>query len=116
MAGSSRLVDQGMVKSIGVSNFGVAHLQELAKTQRIPPAINQIECHPQLYQHELELYCQDHQIAITAYSSLKPLTSLGSLPALDKVLSELAEKHACSKADLLLRYSFHQDLLVDPAY
>ena len=87
-----------------MSNFAAEHLETLAKTQRIAPAVNQIECHPQLLQPELEAYCQRHGITITAYSSLKPLSSLASQPALDKVLDTLVEKHVGrSKADILLR-------------
>jgi diketogulonate reductase-like aldo/keto reductase len=81
----------------------VEHLTELAKTQRIAPAVNQIECHPQLFQPELESYCKTNNIVITAYAGLKPLSSLGDQPELNKVLGELAQRRGCSKADVLLR-------------
>ncbi len=40
--------EQGLIRSIGVSNFGIAHLQKLAETAVVKPAVNQIELHPWL--------------------------------------------------------------------
>lgn len=50
------------VRTIGVSNFSIENFEKLSKTQRIPPAVNQIEIHPLLPQEELVKYCQDHNI------------------------------------------------------
>lgn len=50
------------VRTIGVSNFSIANFEKLSKTQKIPPAVNQIEIHPFLPQDELVKYCQDHNI------------------------------------------------------
>lgn len=50
------------VRAIGVSNFSIENFEKLSKTQRIPPAVNQIEIHPLLPQEELVKYCQDHNI------------------------------------------------------
>ena len=53
------LKDGGKVNSIGVSNFGVKHLQKLIGSQgtRYPPAVNQVEIHPFLRRDEIELVC-----------------------------------------------------------
>ncbi len=64
------LVDEGLVKSIGVSNFPVVLLQELSTQARIPPAVNQVENHPYLSQPALVLYCQKRGIHVSAYSPL----------------------------------------------
>lgn len=64
------LRDQGMVRSIGVSNFLVEHLERLREETGIVPAVNQIESHPRFWQPELEAYCREHGIVIEAYSPL----------------------------------------------
>ena len=64
------LVDSGLVKSLGVSNFPVILLQELVVQARIQPAVNQVENHPYLSQPALVLYCQERGIHVSAYSPL----------------------------------------------
>ena len=64
----------GLTKSIGVSNFDVAHLQELADAGLPAPAANQVELHPQLQRAELCDYMRSHKILPIAYSSLAPLS------------------------------------------
>ncbi|RSH89670.1 hypothetical protein EHS25_002221 [Saitozyma podzolica] len=58
------------VRSIGVSNFTVEHLQKVIDATGVVPAFNQIECHPGLIQQELFDYCKEKGIIITAYSPL----------------------------------------------
>ena len=61
----------GKARSIGVSNFTVAHLEALKRTAVVwPPSVNQVECHP-LYQQELlRQYCAKEGIVLQAYASL----------------------------------------------
>jgi len=60
------------LKSIGVSNFGIRHLEVLRVNNRPMPTINQIEMHPLVYQQRKELieYCHQHNIQIQAFGSL----------------------------------------------
>lgn len=51
---------------IGVSNFGIAHLEKLLETARVAPAVNQIELHPFLQRTELVAYCQAKGIVVEA--------------------------------------------------
>ena len=60
----------GKAKSIGVSNFTVEHLEKIIKATGVVPAMNQIEAHPALQQTELEKYCEEKGIKLTAYSPL----------------------------------------------
>lgn len=55
---------QGKLRTIGVSNFGIAHLDKLMKTARVKPAVNQVELSPFLQRHELVAYCNQHGIAL----------------------------------------------------
>ena len=64
------LVDKGLVKSIGVSNFPSILLQDLVIQARIQPAVNQVENHPYLSQPALVQYCQERGIHVSAYSPL----------------------------------------------
>ncbi|XP_061100644.1 aldo-keto reductase family 1 member B1 isoform X2 [Conger conger] len=58
----------GQVKSIGVSNFNITQLERLLSVAKVPPAVNQVELHPYLVQSDLIRFCQDRNIALTAYS------------------------------------------------
>ncbi len=64
------LVEKGLVKHIGVSNFNVPKLQKLMETAEIIPEMNQVESHPLLAQSKLLQFCNDNQILYTAYSPL----------------------------------------------
>ncbi|KAJ7860417.1 NADP-dependent oxidoreductase domain-containing protein [Mycena olivaceomarginata] len=58
----------GRARAIGVSNFSIKTLEQLFKTAKIVPAVNQVEMHPYLAQTELLEYCRNKGIVVTAYS------------------------------------------------
>ena len=64
------LVDEGLVKAIGVSNFDIPKIEYILKGCRIRPAANQVELHPGLLQTDLLEFCAKENIHITAYSPL----------------------------------------------
>jgi glycerol 2-dehydrogenase (NADP+) len=68
------LYKSGKVKAIGLANWSVAYLEELRKTWKVVPAVNQVELHPYLPQHGLRSYCEQLGILLEAYS---PLGSTG---------------------------------------
>lgn len=68
------LYKSGQVKAIGVANWSIPYLQELEKTWEVVPAVNQVELHPFLPQHELREFCEKRGILMEAYS---PLGSTG---------------------------------------
>ncbi|KAJ7663805.1 NADP-dependent oxidoreductase domain-containing protein [Mycena polygramma] len=63
-----RIHASGRAKAIGVSNFSIKTLEQLFKTAKIVPAVNQVEIHPYLTQNELLEYCQSKGIVVTAYT------------------------------------------------
>ncbi|KAH9838083.1 Aldo/keto reductase [Rhodofomes roseus] len=63
-----KLVADGRARTIGVSNFSIKTLTELLAHTSIVPAINQVELHPCLPQHELLNFCSERGILLTAYS------------------------------------------------
>jgi diketogulonate reductase-like aldo/keto reductase len=81
-----RLVDLGLVKHIGVSNFSVPKLRALAKRARHPVSVCQAECHPYWRNAALIEYCAENDIHFTAYS---PLGSPDSAAMFAKARSEV---------------------------
>lgn len=77
------LVDSGKVKAIGVSNFSTKKLGHLLENARIPPAVNQVECHPAWQQNMLHDLCKAKGVLLSGYS---PLGSPGSSFAKANVL------------------------------
>ena len=61
------LVDAGLVRTIGVSNFGVSLLRDLQAGARIQPSSLQVEMHPRLTQKKLLRFCDQEDIAVTAF-------------------------------------------------
>ncbi|KAI9871971.1 MAG: hypothetical protein M1823_008299, partial [Watsoniomyces obsoletus] len=66
-----KLHDEGKAKSIGVSNFGIGHINEMKDYAKVwPPHVNQIELHPWCQQKEIVKYCEDNATIVEAYSPL----------------------------------------------
>ena len=63
-----KLVKEGLVQSIGVSNFNEYQLKRVLKEGEIKPQVNQIEVHPYLTNHQLVNFCQENRVVVTAFS------------------------------------------------
>ena len=100
------LYEDGLVKSIGVSNFLVLHLEELLKTAKILPTINQIELHPRWQQKELVAYCQKNKIALSSAYSLMYGSELNNA-----MLVEIANKYKKTTANILIRWHLQKGYL-----
>ncbi|AIY46105.1 MULTISPECIES: aldo/keto reductase [Mycolicibacterium] len=105
----AHLHDQGRIRSIGVSNFAPEHLTVLIDSTGIVPAVNQIELHPLLPQHELRELHARLGIATEAWSPL----GQGSLLA-DPVITGIAERHGKTPAQVLIRWHIHLGNIVIP--
>jgi diketogulonate reductase-like aldo/keto reductase len=112
-----KLIDAGLVKSIGVANFTAPMIQDLLSYARVKPAMNQIELHPYNSQPELVEFCQKKNVVLTAYS---PLGSPGNAglggPQLleDPVVISIAKAHQKSAAQVLIRWSIERNIVVIP--
>jgi diketogulonate reductase-like aldo/keto reductase len=100
---------EGRCRSIGVSNFTIEHLEELAQASDVVPAVNQVELHPFLFQRELIDYCRQHGIQVQAYSPLAHANYLEE-PALQAV----GQAHRRSPAQVMLRWSMQHGLSAIP--
>jgi diketogulonate reductase-like aldo/keto reductase len=107
MTGMNKLVEQGKVRRIGVSNFSVRELQEAEAASRERIFTNQIEYfigHPV---DAMLRYCQDKEIMLTAYS---PLDRGHLRPS--NALEAAAEAHEATIAQVALRWLIQQDNVV----
>ena len=84
---------QGLCKDIGVSNFGIGHLEQLLKRAKVAPAVNQIELSPFLQRQELVDYCRNKNIALEVHIAYCLLLQLcPELPSMNS--------HACMSANV----------------
>ncbi|MEL6109544.1 MAG: aldo/keto reductase [Planctomycetota bacterium] len=70
----TELVDAGLVKNLGVCNFGTSLLRDLMASSDVKPEVLQIELHPYLTQEKLLRLCKEHQIHVTGFSPLGALS------------------------------------------
>lgn len=104
-----QLKADGKVKSIGVSNFSVAHL-ELLKTQaKEMPVVNQVECHPYLNQRPLVTFDKENKIVTQAWSPLGRGVTLDN-----EMLKKMADHHGVSVAQLILKWHLQNGVAVIP--
>lgn len=113
----------GLATSIGVSNYGVKHLQEIEEAGLELPAANQLELHPYCQKPEIIGHMTERKIAAIAYSSLAPLSTwrVGQQSAKDEALRAeespfraIAEKHGWSEAQLLLHWGAQRGFAILP--
>ncbi|XP_062509604.1 glyoxal reductase-like [Corticium candelabrum] len=105
-----QLKEEGVCRSVGVSNFGVHHLEELHKATGVTPSVNQIEVSPYLQRRDIVDYCQAHGIAVEGYS---PLTKGVKLD--DPMLVKIAAKYpGKTTAHVLIRWSVQQRYITIP--
>ncbi|KAJ5077843.1 hypothetical protein M0811_05533 [Anaeramoeba ignava] len=111
-----KLVEIGLVKSIGISNFTKERIEEIYEKAKIKPVINQIENHPYLQQEELCEYCRKNGIQITAYSPLGTSHFKKENPSLlqDPIILEIAKKHNVSPAQILIKWQIQRGNTVIP--
>ncbi|KAL5121859.1 hypothetical protein ACEQ8H_000074 [Pleosporales sp. CAS-2024a] len=100
----------GIVRDIGVSNYGIQHMEELKTIGNVfPPAVNQIELHPWCQQRQCTTYCHTHNILLEAYCPL-----VRNQKASDPTLARIAAKHALTPNQILVRWSLQKGFVPLP--
>ena len=103
------LYEAGKIRAIGISNFRERHIEELMKTAKIPPMVNQIRLCPGETQDDLVAYCRDRGMVLEAYSPLGT-GKIFHVPEMEA----LAEKYQKSVAQICIRWSLQQGYLPLP--
>ncbi|KDQ59129.1 hypothetical protein JAAARDRAFT_57086 [Jaapia argillacea MUCL 33604] len=101
--------NEGKLKSIGVSCFGVRHLREMVALGGPLPVINQIDLHPFMTRKDVVGFCQEHNIVLEAWAPL-----VRGLKFRHPSLVKLAEKYKKTPAHILLRYSVQHGYVCIP--
>lgn len=127
-----QVVEMGIAKSIGVSNWYVPILERVCASAKIKPAVNQIESNPLLHQKEILAYCTKHGIIVTAYSPFggtppDPQPPVGmpvdpkqnketNRPILwtDPTIAGIASKHGKSVPQILIKFHVARGVTVIP--
>jgi 2,5-diketo-D-gluconate reductase B len=107
--GMQYLVEEGLVRSIGVSNFDVRRVQEAMAVSETPLCNDQVEYHPYRPRRELPEFCRAHRIALTAYCPL----AKGRVVH-DPTLTEIGRKYGKSAAQVSLRWLLQKGAIVIP--
>ncbi|KAI0728236.1 Aldo/keto reductase [Fomitopsis betulina] len=99
---------EGKIRSVGVSNYGIKHLEEFKDARYEMPTVNQIELHPFCQQKSIVEYCRANAIVVQAYCPILR----GKMD--DPVITKLAEKHRRDPAHVLLRWSLQKGFVPLP--
>ncbi len=115
------VMDVGLTRHIGVSNFSIEKLQSLTETANYKPEMNQIEMHPYLQQPDMLEYADDAGIHLTAYSPLGSMDRPDEIKADDEpvlmedpTIHEIADRHDASPAQVLISWAIHRGTAVIP--
>ncbi|VDI25785.1 Hypothetical predicted protein [Mytilus galloprovincialis] len=103
------LKQEGLVRSVGVSNFGVQHLEGLESAGLPTPSVNQIELHPWQQKSEIVKYCREKGITVMGYSPLVKGQRFD-----DPTLVKIANKYNKSTAQILIRWSIQHGFITIP--
>jgi len=101
--------ERGYARSIGVSNFSVAELEQLRGVATVQPVVNQVNFNPYAYRRGLLAECEEHGIVLEAYSPLGTGRHLASGP-----VAEVAEAVGRTPAQVLIRWCIERDIPVIP--
>ena len=103
------LYETGKIKAIGVCNFKIEHLEELKKTAKIMPMVNQVEIHPFSTKNNIINYCKDNNIKVVAWSPI----SRGRVLSNDLMI-DLSQKYKKSIVQIVLRWHMQKGVIPIP--
>jgi len=102
---------KGLVRTVGVSNYGPKHIEEIREAGLELPAVNQVELHPLDQQKPIAEYCKKHNIVVQAYTPLLRFNFSGDK---DGVIQSVADKIHKTVAQVLVRWSLQHDFIPLP--
>jgi diketogulonate reductase-like aldo/keto reductase len=105
------LLEEGLVRAIGVCNFHQHHLSELLKVADVMPAVNQVELHPLLSQSSLVRVCRETGIQVEAYS---PFAQMHDRLIKNEVLVSIAGRHQRTVPQIILRWDYQNGIVSVP--
>ncbi|GMO15431.1 MAG: aldo/keto reductase [Mycoplasmoidaceae bacterium] len=97
------------IRAIGVSNFGISHLQNIIKNSKIIPMVNQIEFHPGAYDSKLINFCKKNKIVVEAWGPLGQGRAFS-----DPTLLSLAKKYNKTVSQICLRWCVQHNVVPLP--
>ena len=103
------LQKEGLIRSIGVSNFRKSHLENLLSKVNVIPSVDQIETNPQFVDEKTIQYCRNNKIVVEAWSPLGSGACLNN----DEIIS-IADKHHKSAAQIILRWLLQKEVVILP--
>ena len=107
--GMEQAREHGYARSIGVSNFSLAELDELLAIASSRPVVNQVQFNPFEYRRALLVGCEHRDVAVEAYSPLGTGRHLG-----DAEVAEIAERVGRTPAQVLIRWCLQRDTIAIP--
>lgn len=105
----AKLVEDGLVGSIGVCNFLPDHLRRLVDETGVVPVVNQVESHPAFWRPELDALCRELGVVVEAYSPLGRGSDIESAPA-----KAAAAAHGVTCAQTVLRWHIQKGHVIIP--
>lgn len=105
----TKLLEEGAVRAIGVSNFLPDHLRRLITESDVVPAVNQVEVHPTFQQRATLEATTEAGVAVEAYSPLGQGADLGAT-----TVTRIAAAHGVTPAQVVLRWHVQQGRIVIP--
>lgn len=100
---------KGLIKTVGVSNFGVKHLEALKKSGRPLPQTNQVELHPWCTREDICNWCRENGVQIVGYSPLVRTKKND-----DPIVLKMADKYKKTPSQILVRYSLQKGWVTIP--
>lgn len=107
-----KLLEEGKVKAIGLSNFNIQHIDYLLETAKVVPHVNQVELHPGLQQKRMRQYLNEKNIAITSYGPfMKGEIFEGKM---NDVLTDIGNKYDLSPAQVVIAWGINNGIIMIP--
>ncbi|XP_062853169.1 aldo-keto reductase family 1 member A1-B isoform X1 [Trichomycterus rosablanca] len=118
-AAMEKLVEKGLVRSIGLSNFNSRQIDDILSVANIKPTVLQVEGHPYLAQVELLAHCKERGLVMTAYSPLGSPDRAWKRPdepilLEEPVIAALAKKYNKSIAQIIIRWQTQRGVVTIP--